>query len=272
MMNDESRDSSFIIHHSSFIINVRMEKAYYTEYYRLEREHWWFRARNEMIINHLRQIMPQNRPLKILNIGAATGRSSEMLSALGTVESLEYDTDCCEFARRELKMEVVQGSILELPYPNEMFDIVCAFDVIEHVADDKKSVAEMRRVCKTGGIICIAVPAFMFLWSEHDVVNHHYRRYTGAQVLDLFDNTNKKIYHTYFNTGLFLPIAFFRLFSRLLPKRKAQGEETASDFGVLKNGFVSQFLYRFFKLENYFLQKQWYLPVGVSILSSWRKV
>jgi SAM-dependent methyltransferase len=248
-----------------------MEKAYYTEYYRLEREHWWFRARNEMIINHLRQIMPQNRALKILNIGAATGRSSEMLSTLGKVESLEYDTDCCEFARRELKMEVVQGSILELPYPTEMFDIVCAFDVIEHVADDKTSVAEMRRVCKTGGIMCVTVPAFMFLWSEHDVVNHHFRRYTGAQIIDLFENTNQKIYHTYFNTGLFFPIAGFRLLSRLLPKRKSVGEETTSDFGVLKNGFINKLLYRVFKSENYFLQKQWHLPVGVSILSSWRK-
>jgi SAM-dependent methyltransferase len=248
-----------------------MEKAYYTEYYRLEREHWWFRARNEMIINHLRQIMPQNRSLKILNIGAATGRSSEMLSALGQVESLEYDADCCAFARRELKMQVVQGSILELPYQNEMFDIVCAFDVIEHVADDKTSVAEMRRVCKTGGILCVTVPAFMFLWSEHDVVNHHFRRYTSTQIIDLFENTNQKIYHTYFNTGLFFPIAGFRLLSRLLPKRKTVGEETTSDFGVLKNGFINKLLYHVFKSENYFLQKQWSLPVGVSILSSWRK-
>lgn len=251
-----------------------MEKNYYKAYYRLERSHWWFVARGEMLMAHLGQIFEGRKSLKILNIGTATGRTSELLAQFGEVTSLEYDEDCCQFVRQEVGIAVEQGSILDLRFADETFDLVCAFDVIEHVDDDNKAVAEMHRVAKRGGVISVSVPAFMFLWSQHDVVNHHFRRYRSAELSKLFEQLRQsnKLFHSYFNFWLFFPIAVFRLIAKLLPERKIQHtNEMASDFEVLRGGAINKILYTIFKSENFFLQKKWRLPVGVSLLSSWKK-
>lgn len=250
-----------------------MEKSYYKEYYHLERSHWWFQARADILIAHIAQVFDGRNNLKILNIGAATGRSSELLMQFGEVISLEYDKDCFEFVKNNLSIPIVNGSILDLPFDDEQFDLVCAFDVIEHVVDDHSAVAEMRRVCQKGGVMCVTVPAFMFLWSEHDVINHHYRRYTAPILRGVFGKTDVNIFHSYFNFWLFFPIAAFRLLFKILPSKKnVSAEEARSDFGVLKGTFINKLFYNIFHSENFFLKKFITLPVGVSILSTWRKV
>lgn len=249
-----------------------MDKNYYKEYYYLEREHWWFRARGKILLRHLKQVFQGQTNIRILNIGAATGRSSELLMQLGDVTSVEYDKDCYEFSRDVVKIPIVQGSILDLAFSDDTFDLVCAFDVIEHVEDDALAVSEMRRVCKPGGVMCVTVPAFMFLWSEHDVVNHHFRRYTSSILRGLFLGKDEPIFHTFFNFWLFFPIAIFRLLTKVLPlKKKQKVEETSSDFSVGKSDFLNRFLYGIFKSENMFIKRFIKLPVGVSLLSTWRK-
>ena len=249
-----------------------MEKNYYKEYYHLERSHWWFCARGEILLSHLKRVFKGRANIRILNIGVATGRSSELLMQLGDVTSVEFDKDCYEFSRDVVQIPIVQGSILDLEFPDNTFDLVCAFDVIEHVEDDAKAVSEMHRVCKKGGVMCVTVPAFMFLWSEHDVVNHHFRRYTSSILRGLFLDKNEPVFHTYFNFWLFFPIAAFRILAKILPlKKKQASEETASDFSVGKGGFLNSLFYHIFKSENAFLKHFIKLPVGVSILSTWRK-
>ena len=249
-----------------------MDKNYYKEYYHLEREHWWFQARGKILLNHLNEVFSKQTPIRILNIGAATGRSSELLMQLGDVTSVEFDTDCYEFSRDIVKIPIVQGSILALAFSDDTFDLVCAFDVIEHVEDDALAVSEMRRVCKPGGVMCVTVPAFMLLWSEHDVVNHHFRRYTSSILRGLFSKENEAIFHTYFNFFLFFPIALFRILAKVLPLKKIQHkDETASDFSVGKGQLLNRILYHIFYYENLFLKRFIKLPVGVSLLSTWRK-
>ena len=249
-----------------------MEKNYYKEYYHLEREHWWFRARGKILLTHLKRIFKGQPNIRILNIGAATGRSSELLMQLGDVTSLEFDKDCYEFSRDVIKIPIFQGSILDIEFQDNTFDLVCAFDVIEHVDDDKRAVSEMRRVCKQGGVMCVTVPAFMFLWSEHDVVNHHFRRYTSPILRGLFLGKDEPIFHTYFNFWLFFPIAVFRFLAKILPlKKKQTADETASDFSVGKGNVLNRILFGIFKSENVFLKRFIKLPVGVSLLSTWRK-
>ena len=149
--------------------------------------------------------------------------------------------------------------------------MVCAFDVIEHVEDDSKAIDEMIRVCKSNGAICCTVPAFKQLWSEHDVVNHHYRRYTMNSLLKLIKHKNGSIiYKTYFNSILFSPILLFRICSKMFPsfiKRKGAG----SDFTVVnETSIVNRLLSIIFFME-YYLLKFIKFPFGVSILLTWRK-
>ncbi len=248
-----------------------MDKNYYKEYYGLERKHWWFVARGEILMDHLRAVMKARSTIRILNIGAATGRSSELLETIGKVISIEYDQACYEFTKEKLNIELINASILDLPFEEDAFDLVCAFDVIEHVEDDELAVSEMKRVCKKGGIICVTVPAFMFLWSAHDEVNHHYRRYTKKQLKQLFEQDSQMVFHSYFNFWLFFPIAFFRLLTSKFSKQSEHREDAGSDFFVMNNGLVDKILYQIFRSERFFIRNRIALPVGVSLISTWKK-
>lgn len=248
-----------------------MDRQYYKAYYQLERKHWWFRVRERIIRERISTSINQNRNLEILNIGAATGRSSQMLERYGNVTSLEYDKVCCDFVKEKLGINVVNGSITNLPFDSKAYDLVCAFDVIEHVEDHDMAIAEMKRVCKDEGTLCVTVPAYMSLWSEHDVVNKHFRRYTLKELLELFGNSQlKEIYSSYFNTLLFLPIYAFRQVSKIIPEKYLR-KGSGSDF-ELKTQFnlVDSLLRKIFGLEIVLLR---YLKFsfGVSIITIWRK-
>lgn len=246
-----------------------MDINYFKEYYTLERSHWWFTARKKILETQIQNLTTTSH-LKILNIGVATGSTSEMLSHYGEVTSVEYDHECCEFLRTELKMDVIEGSITDLPFQAESFDLICAFDVVEHVEEHEKAVSEMKRVCKDNGTIFCTVPAFNFLWSQHDDINHHVRRYTGTEFSNLFSGTGKITYSTYFNCFLFLPVACFRLISRMLPsaiKRKGAG----SDFTIKGSEVFSNLFYKIFSAENVLLKRQCSLPFGISYLLIWKK-
>ena len=92
-----------------------MDKNYYKDYYKLERKHWWFVAREKIIIDTFERFSDKKTGLKILNVGCATGRSTEYLSQYGDVTSVEYNEDCCIFLREELKMPVLNASATDLP-------------------------------------------------------------------------------------------------------------------------------------------------------------
>lgn len=253
-----------------------MDHLYYKEYYNLERNHWWFVAREKIIISCITKLINQNKvnnkEIQILNIGCSTGRSSEYLSKFGKVKSIEYDEFCCEFAREKTGLEIINGSITELPFPNESFDLVCAFDVIEHVENDKLAVFEMKRVLNKNGLILITVPAFMDLWSHHDVINHHFRRYKSKQIKSLFNSevNGKEVFSSYFNFFLFPPIYIVRRISNLLKSGKER-PGSGSDFETFKPGILNNVLYRIFNFEKLFVSRNVRLPFGVSFIYSWKK-
>jgi ubiquinone/menaquinone biosynthesis C-methylase UbiE len=248
-----------------------MDKQYYLEYYDLERTHWWFIVREKIIRDALEKNIGGKTGLQILNVGAATGRTSEMLSAYGKVTSIEYDLDCCRLTSERLGIDVIHASVLELPFASDSFDVVCAFDVIEHVEDDLKAVTEMERVCNAGGFIYITVPAYNELWSHHDVVNQHFRRYRMKGILELFKSRKGSILHkTYFNSILFPPIFAFRIVSNLFG-RKRNKNESGSDFSIAKkNTILNKVLFKVFLAERYLLKK-FTFSFGVSILFLWQK-
>lgn len=253
-----------------------MDHQYYKEYYDLERQHWWFVAREKIISNYIKKLIASGqlpaKDLKILNVGCGPGRSSEYLSGFGRVTSIEYDKFCCAFAAEKTGLEIINGSITELPFEDNSFDLVCAFDVIEHVEDDALAVSEMKRVARKDGVIFITVPAFMSLWSHHDVINHHFRRYKSDQVKKLFSKVNDgtMIFSSYFNAFLFPPIYIFRSLSNLLKSGKNR-PGSGSDFEAFKPGILNNVLYSIMHLESKFINSNIRFPFGVSILYTWKK-
>lgn len=240
-----------------------MDSAYYYQYYKQERTHWWFKIREKIINDQLQQLALPSSP-KILNIGAATYKSTELLKNFGHVTSIEFDEDCCQFVRDELNEEIEEGSILDLKFEDDFFDLVCAFDVIEHVEDDTTAIKEMQRVCSKNGILFITVPAYEFLWSSHDEINHHFRRYRLKDLKNIIkDRSLEIIYSSYFNTVLFPFISVFRLCLNIFKKNS----ESKSDFENFDPKNSSNKLFAFlFNLERPLLKKRYSFPFGVSCL------
>ncbi len=247
-----------------------MDKVYYEEYFELERNHWWFRARKE-IINALliKNVDGQNN--HILNVGAATGESSDWLSSYGNVTSVEFEKDCCAFVKQKLNLDFISASITGLPFDDNKFEIVTAFDVIEHVEDHRKAVSEMFRVCKPGGLIAVTVPAFEFMWSKHDDINHHKRRYRINGLKNIFNEHSGKIaFASYFNTILFIPVALTRVLANLFPfivRRKGSG----SDFSYSGGSVFTFLFFRMMKSESFFLTRGLKFPFGISLILLFRK-
>ncbi len=245
-----------------------MNNDYYKEYYNLERNNWYFIVRYQIIDFFLRKYLTLNDDLKILNIGAATGRSSEILMKYGSVKSVEYDFDCFNFTKEVLKIDIVQGSITSLPFQDESFDLVCAFDVLEHIENDQKGANEMKRVCKKHGIIFITVPMYMALWGQHDEVNQHYRRYNKREVFKLFNDLTK-IYSTNFNSILFPLIYIYRIIKNTFKIHNNKG--SGSDFSIFQGkGLINNILFLIFKFEAISLRFIKY-PFGVSLIFITRK-
>lgn len=249
-----------------------MDRAYYLKYYDFEKNHWWFRARAEILKDYIGKHCQGFQKLKIINVGAATGGSIEWLTQLGEVTSLEFDKESVSFIREHLKAGVTEGSILSLPFEENTFDLVCAFDVIEHIEDDIRGVQELARVCKSKGSVLITVPAHMHLWSQHDVVNHHYRRYEVRSLLGLLKALPKGNvkFITYFNHYFYIPIMIIRrmnnLFSLLLRSKKLK-----SDFETFRPGVTNEFFFSVMAREKKRVSSQIGFRQGVSILAHWAK-
>ncbi len=140
----------------------------------LEDAHWWYRERRHLLGRMIKGL----RPGTALDIGAAGGGNTRVLRRAGwSVSALEYGADGAEVAA-ERGLVVVRGDATALPVDDDSFDLVMAFDVLEHILDHDTAVAEVRRALRPGGRFLIMVPADPRLWSDHDVAVDHVRRYT----------------------------------------------------------------------------------------------
>jgi SAM-dependent methyltransferase len=140
----------------------------------VEDRHWWYRERRAIIKRQLAKI---GKPGKAIEIGAAGGGNCRTLADNGwDVLATEYLEAGVEVARSR-GLNAIQADARDLPVDSESFDLVVAFDMLEHVEEDYLVTAEIMRILRPGGTALIAVPADMRLWSAHDVMSAHFRRY-----------------------------------------------------------------------------------------------
>jgi SAM-dependent methyltransferase len=147
----------------------------------------------------------------------------------------------------------------DLPFAPESFDLVCAFDVIEHVDDDAGSVKAMANLVRPGGYFATTVPGQPWMWSRHDELHHHKRRYRMRAYRALFQQAGLTIVKaSYYNALLFAPIAAVRAVKMLTRSRSA-------DDDTMPPGPINDLLASLFAAERRWL-RHGALPIGVSIV------
>jgi len=176
--------------------------------------HWWYRGRRKIIRSELdRLALPIDA--KVLDAGCGSGRTLTELAPYGEVFGIELDPDAARVAREREAGEVRIGRLEELPWDADTFDLITCLDVIEHTPDDRATLAELLRVTAPGGVLVATVPAYQSLFSAHDVINGHYRRYRSATLRSAAADAGwSAVADTHFNAVLLAPAAIVRVARR----------------------------------------------------------
>jgi len=244
-----------------------MKSEYYSEYYEHENNHWWFKWRFDMITDIV-EALPRGDDFRMLDAGCGTGQMTKLLERYGEAVGLEIAPEAIEFARKRGVHNIVQGSITEPPFEPGSFDLVLSLDVIEHVDDDVHILNSLFDIVKPGGHLIVTVPAFQSLWSSHDEINHHKRRYRVPQLRNMIENAGFDMTRiTYCNTAFFVPVYATRKIKTALRSLRHADDinDPESDLADYPKP-VNDLLYHIISTETK-LTRHVDMPFGVSILA-----
>ncbi len=224
--------------------------------------HWWWRARRNIIEAVMRHWLERNRTYELLEVGCGSGANLQMLSRFGNVTGAEPDAPMLDYLFRCQP----QFEILTLRIPeslNRKFDVICIFDVLEHLANDTDAINWCDHHLADGGWLIVTVPACPGLWSNHDVRQHHYRRYKKRDLGQLLETRFERKKLSYFNTLLLAPIAI----QRRIGSRFSSTSDV--EFGSHR-GVLSRLLFQIFNAERLAINALDF-PIGVSLIAVFRK-
>lgn len=235
-----------------------MDKDYEKKYHANEENNWWFRARRDIIFRLLTKF---DKNSKILDVGCSGGPLLLEMKNRGFDNNYGVDisTDAISLCKKRGLQNVFVSDATKLNFQDNEFDIVIASDVLEHIKDDQSAISEWNRVLRPGGILFVFVPAFNSLWSEHDILNQHFRRYSKKSLVNLVSNNGFiPVKNSYWNFLLFFPNALWRYFLSKIFKIKEKDQLHEGD------GFLNKMLFFLLKLENW-LVIHVNFPVGISV-------
>ena len=200
-----------------------MERAVYDQMAALDEQHWWYVARRKVLTELIRRRAQPPAGARLLEIGCGTGHNLSMLAQFGSVDALEVDETARALAEKRLGKPVFSAPLPDLNgVPDSQYNLVAAFDVIEHIEDDVASLKGIARLLKPSGKLVLTVPAHQWMWSAHDVVNHHQRRYSKTGLRNLVDSSPLKLEAIGYLNSLLFPVAVAeRLFSKMRGKDDA---------------------------------------------------
>ena len=184
-----------------------MQTLAYEQLAGLETSHWWFRARRTVCLGLLREHLGDSRPRRILDLGAGVGGFLDELASLG--EELcftEMSADLVRAARARGHERGLVASAPALPFARASFDLVCLFDVLEHIEDDARALDEIHRVLIPGGTLFLHVPAHPILFANNDRASGHFRRYQKRELRSRLERAGFAVERLTYTNALLFPL------------------------------------------------------------------
>ena len=200
-----------------------MERVVYEKMAELDQRHWWYRARREVLAALIRRKARPPPARSCSRSAAAPGTTSRCSANSARSKDSNWTTKPVQSPRSGSAGTVISAPLPELEgVPERHYDLIGAFDVIEHIDDDKAAMNSIAKRLKRGGRLVVTVPAHQWMWSAHDVVNHHKRRYSKRALRQLIESSPLRLETIgYFNSLLFPLAVGERLSSKLRGKDDA---------------------------------------------------
>jgi len=237
-----------------------MDRIVYDRMAAHDSTHWWYRARRDILSDYLERWGELPANAKILEIGCGTGHNLPMLGQFGSVDAIEIDPAARDIAAKRLGKTVGSSPLPQLEgVERGGYDLIAVLDVVEHVEDDIGALQAMASLLKPGGKILVTVPAHQWMWSAHDVVNHHKRRYSKSGFEAALGKAGLKWKKLgYFNSLLF-PLAVAARFAG-----KLMGKDDSDDSPPAKP--INTLFEAVFRLERHAVGRV-PLPPGLSLIA-----
>jgi SAM-dependent methyltransferase len=242
-----------------------MDRDYELQTHQAEDRHWWYRGRRTVLHGVIAGLgIPPGA--RILDAGCGSGRNMVEFSRYGAVTGIELSETSAALARERHAGEVISGSVLDMPFADDSFELAASLDVIEHLEDDLAALRELRRTVAPGGALLVTVPAYQWLWSGHDEINHHHRRYTRRSLQRAAEQAGwHQVRTTYFNS-LLLPVA---ILLRVLERFNTKTTESSLDLWVPPEP-LNWVLERPLAIEAALIRRGGRIPAGLSLLAVFR--
>jgi SAM-dependent methyltransferase len=226
---------------------------------------WYFHALNR------RMLIPlgpwQGRQAKVLDAGCGTGgliRALQKYSPDWSITGLDFSPIACAYARETTRAEIVEGSITELPFAAESFDILTCADVISQVTDGTSAIKEFARVLRPNGVLVINVAAYQWMWSYHDDTCETQHRYRRSELVKMVKSLGLvPLQATYAN---------MLIFPMIIARRKVFPPSAATSDVQTYPSIIENLFGRISQLEQAWLQRGASFPTGCSVFVSAKKI
>ncbi len=234
-----------------------MRSDYGQRYRELYERHWWWRAREAVILDVLRQHRPPQGWGRILDVGCGDGLFFEPLSQFGEVEGVEAAAELVD-------LELVRsGRVHICPFDHRFqsgkrYSLILMLDVLEHLSDPEAALGHALSLLEPDGLLLVTVPAFMVLWTNHDVLNAHLARFTKKSFSELAGRAGLRVQSSrYFFSWLFPAKLAARLGQHLFRNQPK--------LPMIPPRWVNEALYKLSRLEERTLGA-WHCPFGSSLM------
>jgi Methyltransferase domain len=239
------------------------------DYFELEESSYWFRHRNNCLVSIIKDYSPKSL---FFDVGGGNGFVTKAIENAQIPSVLvEPGKGGVLNAKKRGIQNIICGTIYDLKVFTGKIHSIGAFDVIEHIPEDKKFIEMVQGMLKTGGLFFITVPAFQWLWSNEDTLAGHFRRYTKKNISNLLkDNGFDIVYSSYFFSALILPLFIIRTIPSTLRIRTKSNNQTKREH-TANNGIIGKVLDSIWKWELRQVRKKKSIPFGTSCLIVARK-